>query len=229
MLPRLLPERERVERMEPTEEARERGPLSALLGGVTGGVPGMRGNLAGVSGVDGMRGSLAGEGALAGAGAPSGTKRSGEGAHTPDMSRETAKLTSLGMVAFIACSSSSNIAVPPLTSLIALSRSPGKSAMDAWRSPSPRLAWRSSLQFQRATAVLWHGSVSTPATSSLSGTSRRKSRPMRRQGSVNCWASMPALGNLTSNEALCPLMSPRPCNSLACEVQLEARLGEAEE
>merc|ERR1719424_574809 len=226
----MLPERERVERMEPTEEARERGPLSALLGGVTGGVPGMHGNmlgsLAGVGGVPGMRGNLAGEGALAGENAPPGAKRSGEGAQTPDMSRETARLTSLGMVAFIASSSSANIAVPPLMSLIALRRSPGKSAMDAWVSPSPRLDWRSSLQFQRATAVFWLGSVSTPATSSLSGMSRRKSRPMRRQGVVNCWASRPALGNLTSNEALLPLMSPRPCRSLAW-LQLEARLGEA--
>jgi len=208
MLPCLLPERERVERMEPTEEARERGPLSAPLGGVTGGVPGMRGNELGnlgrVGGVPWVRGNLAGEGALAGA-----------GDQTPDMSRETARLTSLGMVAFIASSSSANIAVPPLTSLIALSRSPGKSAMDTWRSPSPRLELRSSLQFQRATAVFWLGSVSTPANSSLSGMSRRKSRPIRWQGVVNCWASRPALGNLTSNDALLPLMSPRPCRSLA--------------
>jgi len=131
MLARLLPEREREEATEPllpervmvevtelAEADREEELLIETLGGVRGDCLESCGNLGGVP----MARCL------------------GEGAMTSLMSREMARLTSLGEVELIASASSASIAVLPLTPLIARRRSPGKSARDWWHSSSPRIA-----------------------------------------------------------------------------------------
>lgn len=195
----LLPtrDRDRDDTAELAVEVRELVASSPILPGVRGG--------------EGMTGSL-------------GSLGLGDGVITSEMSREMARLSSFGSQVPMASRSASSIPVSPLTSLMAAIRSPGRSAKEACFSSSPRFALRSSCVFQRATGVCLRGFLSTSDTTNLAGTLPiRKSNPTRSNGLSARSASGQGCGNFTLNAALLPQRSPRPCKSLACDGQLEAR------
>jgi len=191
LFPHLLPtrDRDRDETAELAEEVRELAASNPILPGVRGG--------------EGMTGSL-------------GSRGLGDGVMTSEMSREMARLTSLGSQVPMASRSAPSIPVSPLTSLMAAIRSPGRSAKEACCSSALRFALRSSCVFQRATGVLLRGFLSTSDTTSLAGTLPiRRSNPIRSNGLSARSASGQGCGNFTWNAALLPQRSPRPCKSLA--------------
>lgn len=139
LLKLLLPEREREQLMEPTEEARER--LSPREGGLHVSVESPDfGRNCGSEGEDGHL--------LAGAEEILRTGRTGEGAITSAMLREMSRLISFGLKSSTESTISASMAVLPFTSLTELRRSPGRSAKQACRSPCPRFERRCSPSFQ---------------------------------------------------------------------------------